>query len=107
MYYERNIAKTQTVEFYIPRPPKRVTSNDYGLKFEMDIQIHFLYVNALIIFMEKISFKYAIIDMKHGKPDQPPHIFTTNQQINNIQTNKQKAKKGLWAQSNWPNVPLH
>lgn len=34
--------------------------------------------------MGKNSFNYAIIDMKHSKPDQATHTFTTNQQINNI-----------------------
>lgn len=92
---KRSVVKNQTVEVFMPQefeggslPVTEVFIwNEHTWNW-----LDFLCANAILILWGKNSFKYAIIDMKHTKPDQTTHILTTTQQIDNIQKLRETSR---------------
>lgn len=89
MHCEQSINhKDSTVEVFIPREFRR---GSLSVTEFLNLKWTYMKLTGLSLCKcinyfsgKKISFNYAILDMKHSKPDQATHTFTKNQQINNI-----------------------
>lgn len=91
-HYKRSVVKNQTVEVFIPQEFEGGSLPVTEVFIWNEHWLDFLCATAILILWGKNSFKYAIIDMKHTKPDQTTHIFTTNQQTDNIQKLRETSR---------------